>query len=1375
MEEPESEEVSSQEPLPQITDDDVRLHGSSPSALSSFLSDSPENASLHLSFLISFLHLFFSRSIPPNPQTISLISQSLLPSLPVRLLPSLMETLLSLFQEAPTIDSDLALPLDLIPVALYLLQSTPSLRIPGCHDQVPAIEYVDSVLDRILELEWTHSFLLRLTHLLREFPFGERKNSRSSEFLLKVFAVMEGVDPQDVPPLVYKILILASKGFDRKVVANGIVGFFSDARAWPALVRRQVEGTTLLHLDFVVKQDPLLGQQFLNTLRSSPERMSHFGVAMLLSFGRIRRFAEASMSVLRIAVLNSHRDHRLASVCKWLPDNVKEECFKSVKMVEQAILRAIHESSSGREYIIPNIVELGFLLLESAGRSDERKDDELLGVEGLGIQTLKTLFDVHDIARNEVIEQCKFRILSLKPQQSVPIIKLLSRLVQSYPYPLLEHVAHLKELLDYFTFMHSGTALSIFIALLPLTKLSHDLKRYMILVVRKAVFRREIEVRVSATSAIVHLILSEQKIGKMDSDSVSEISSQASCSQQAEVNCQMGATLFQELRGPLRRCLSQQALVKETLYQGLVKLVLFDPSLAEIVLDFLLPHFLKFNISQEESNFRLVLDNCIKIENGKPYLDEPLDCLFSCACWILFLQPPGKTKQPLDHSWSCFGFSLSQENEPGGVSCAEAFANAVLQVRKYFGTVRLEDILTKEIDVQSLDGQTTSYHAFILLGILEVLVNAVATDLEKSKEGEKNQYEKELYNFLNLYDSIEKVYFPKSTKNGSKRKRVNSTSSDMFNAPNCESKEGHENELLKLRQRRSPFLSTVSVQHLFMMVMQNGDESHNCQAVSQNYHQTSQQKPSACHSKLIRFVLNACLRQLKTYSLMASDDPLKALIYGDIKSLGLPLLQLVCLLESHLDTEKIPKIKEAKEKGAFDDGEGVLHLSLMCLHELFKIILLGSHIEDTLNEMMSDWKHMFNSGESACMEDNEVGQCDLSVGDQKLTTVYLFFKMVIRPLFCKLLGLSQFRECEVLLDIALLLGKILPCSLANSIGEWANHMCRTTNLANPKASESLSAIAIYLSSSPNDLAIACSMASELLKVIGTEEEEPIKESKVYLTINNLTGNAVATLILHSMEYFIVDLEWAVLKWKTVSRDSSLHLEAALCARAEAVVSLASQFAEMNLKDPHAEQFLKLAARIYKNLACIAKFCIASKGYKQTIPSNEFQKLVEVTCKKLTCSLYNFMALKQGDQQEVLKKKGVVNKIRRETKCIPNLVFQIEDYERYLIKLSKLTKVNLLRHAKRSTARDFKILDIRSMNEPGASGRRSSQASHDECQKGSDDESEEEENEDAQDEGGSGSPESAEERKNDDSNEECTVLRTKRTKRNVVKDSEEDSE
>ena len=51
-----------------------------------------------------------------------------------------------------------------------------------------------------------------------------------------------------------------------------------------------------------------------------------------------------------------------------------------------------------------------------------------------------------------------------------------------------------------------------------------------------------------------------------------------------------------------------------------------------------------------------------------------------------------------------------------------------------------------------------------------------------------------------------------------------------------------------------------------------------------------------------------------------------------------------------------------------------------------------------------------------------------------------------------------------------------------------------------------------------------------------------------------------------------------------------------------------------------------------------------------------------------------------------------SKIRREGRTIPNLIYHIEDYERYLIQLSRITKVNLMRHAKRSTARDFKIAD-----------------------------------------------------------------------------------
>lgn len=62
------------------------------------------------------------------------------------------------------------------------------------------------------------------------------------------------------------------------------------------------------------------------------------------------------------------------------------------------------------------------------------------------------------------------------------------------------------------------------------------------------------------------------------------------------------------------------------------------------------------------------------------------------------------------------------------------------------------------------------------------------------------------------------------------------------------------------------------------------------------------------------------------------------------------------------------------------------------------------------------------------------------------------------------------------------------------------------------------------------------------------------------------------------------------------------------------------------------------------------------------------------------------------------------RVLRETKPIPNLIFAIEQYEKFLIFLSKRSKVNLMQHMKLSTSRDFKIkgnvLDVLLRDEDG---------------------------------------------------------------------------
>lgn len=81
---------------------------------------------------------------------------------------------------------------------------------------------------------------------------------------------------------------------------------------------------------------------------------------------------------------------------------------------------------------------------------------------------------------------------------------------------------------------------------------------YTILVMRKAMFKQDDTVRLAAANAIIDLILAEKQSRRDNPFSFQESSSQASCSQQAEVLGKVGKGLFQEMSGLLHRCLYQQ-------------------------------------------------------------------------------------------------------------------------------------------------------------------------------------------------------------------------------------------------------------------------------------------------------------------------------------------------------------------------------------------------------------------------------------------------------------------------------------------------------------------------------------------------------------------------------------------------------------------------------------------------------------------------------------------------------------------------------------------------------------------------------------------------------------------------------------------------
>ncbi|XP_017975888.1 PREDICTED: Fanconi anemia group I protein homolog isoform X1 [Theobroma cacao] len=1253
-------------------------------SLLSLISLSPETpsvSSLLSSLLSSYAQIF--PSLPHDSNSLKTISffNTLLIHVPFDDLKSVIDSVVLTLSEVVSVDD--AQLFDLFPQCFELIRNA----------EEKGGDYVNSVLDKILDSKWSKGSLLKMVSIVKDFSFLDK--SRGKEFLEKVFVGIKNVDLMDLPSLVYQLLVLASKGFNKREVIEGIVWFFgSQLGSKMTSTVRQVEGTVLLHVNFAVKQDPSLGKEVMGLVKTDLRVFNHFTVAVLLSVSRVRRFSESSITILKTALLTAYRDYKFTKDCKWIPDDMKEEYLKSVKVVEKSVLRAVNESNYGGEHMVPSMVQFGFILLESVGDvncTELCNSNGLLGIEELGIQMLKTLFEVHDMARNEIIEQIKFRILSLKPEQSRPIIRLLGHLIQCYPYPMVEHVPRLKELLDYFTFMDGKVASYLVSALLPLIRFSRDLQDYTILVVRKAMFRREDTVRVAATNSIIDLILAEKQPKRDGLFSFQDSSSQASCSQQADIPCSMGEGLFQELSALLQRCFHQQAKVKEVVYQGLVKLILVNPSIGGLVFDFLLPHFLQFFKEQDE-DVQLGVSCCIKSESGKVLIQEPLDCLLSCVSWILLLQPHGRTDQLSDSIGPCFGFSLSQENEDGRNLSSEVFSSALLKIRKFLRNANLEEILGQTHDASStvVHEEKRKCCALILSGIEEVLMNTIAMDLEKATDQKKVELEKELIEFVGLHDSLSK---DTCTSRSNVTKKVN------LRATLTQTPDNIDSGNTKLIQEHIPFLATSSIYQLLQIALKlYSSESSNSEATSQSHSQSSLGKASKSCFKIVSFALNASLHNIKSSALVGNEDPLKKLIYGDINMLGSQLLSLTLSLKSGSNVATSQKKKESKAKKDVEERKEHLHLALLCLKEMITISLCSSRLTGLLENLLS-----VPQLENAGLHD----ECVLAseIDDRDIRNKELFILKFLKPMLSELMKVSAFRNIEVLCGIMLMIGHKLPCKWRNSHAAWAIHICKTSNTTDSNIAKSMVRLAISLSSPPTDLHVAQDMLKELLKFIGSNSSDSSQVSE-YLLINQSTTTAVASCLLQITDAVIVDMDWATKKLKAASQvaqksthlnqngehNSGLVFEENLYSRVKAVVEVLSSFVLMSLKDSQAEHFLRLTARFYKHLAQMSKLRIAPKGHKQPLPSLQFQKLVELTCKLLTNPLYNFVAEMQQAQQENTNSKGIINKIKRENKCIPDLIFQIEDYEKHLIRLSKATKVNLLKHAKRSTSRDFKILD-----------------------------------------------------------------------------------
>ncbi|KAG8575295.1 hypothetical protein GDO81_009504 [Engystomops pustulosus] len=540
------------------------------------------------------------------------------------------------------------------------------------------------IINSLCSSRWDPKCVIFLTSMFRDVLLS----TEELQFVVeKVLRLLSKVDLQEMPPLVYQLLLLSAKG-SKKNILEGVISVFNELdhqlmveeknedsldlidATLPKEQLRQVEGTIILHIVFAIKFDQDLGRELVKTAQhgDSSKFLCPFSVALLLSVSRIQRFEKQVFDFLKSTILKGFKDFQFQQGSKFLRDLVPQPFCVSTMLLE-----IVKNSVFGWDHVTQGLVELGFLLMDSYGPKvlpGAKVSETTLGSPG------------------QQASQLGSRILleTFKGSSS----KLTSTFDHLYQLP--------------FT-----TVLGLLKALQPLLKINVSVRDNVILVLRKAMFASQIDARKSAVAGFLLLLKNFKVLGSLSSSQCSQAigASQVLVDVHTRYNSAANEAFCLEILGCLRRCLSQQEDIRRILYE-LKKYYEPEPDL--------LPP--------------LKLERCITAQKEQIILQEPLAHLLSsihcCLSWYKqrssLLQEKG----------------MDEDDDEEYMTCQQEIDEILESITRRMTKCDLEEFeLDKSADfsLSSGVGMKNYNYAVLVMGICEVLIeyNYSTADFSKSK------------------------------------------------------------------------------------------------------------------------------------------------------------------------------------------------------------------------------------------------------------------------------------------------------------------------------------------------------------------------------------------------------------------------------------------------------------------------------------------------------------------------------------------------------------------------------------------------------------------------------------------------------------------
>uniref|UniRef100_A0A673BWW0 FA complementation group I n=1 Tax=Sphaeramia orbicularis TaxID=375764 RepID=A0A673BWW0_9TELE len=1136
--------------------------------------------------------------------------------------------------------------LELFPTVLTALAACEALSYGK--GELSGEEYKKQLINSLCSSRWDPQCVIHLTTMFRDVPLSPEE----LQFLVeKVQRMFIKLDLQEIPPLVYQLLLLSAKGC-KKLVLDGIISYFKEqdlsqeeeqkhgdldleVQSIPQDQLRHVEGTVILHIVFAIRLDHELGREFLKSFKTSHGDLCPFSVALLLSVARIQRYEEQVFDLLKGAIIKSYKDELLQQGSKFLQDLIPGHCS-----VAQMLIDTVKNSVFGWDHVTQGLVQLGFYLMDTFGPKPGPFGKTAEGSATvartptqqackLGGQVLLQGFKIHEPLRGEILEQVLNRLVTKTASPVSHYLDLFSDIVVSAPMILLESSSKVTETFDYLSYLPLATVQGLLKAVQPLLKVSMSLKDALILVLRKAMFSSQLDGRKSAVTGFLLLLKNFKVLGSLASSQCSQSisSSQIQVDVHSRYNSAANEAFCLEILSSLRRCLSQQADVRLMLYEGFYDVLRRNSQLASSIMQTLLSQLKRYYEPEQDLLPPIKLEPCITAHRDQIYLQEPLVlCLCTIHC-LLWLQNTQRSCN-LDNS------DDEEEENEGYQSELQTILDSI--TRRMIKS-ELEDFeldKSAEFSMGSTVGVKNNIYAVLVMGVYEVLMEYNFIKANYSKSGFE-----EVMELFTRYHKISEILKEKSGKG---RAPSHKTPRSLLSL-------GFISTLLEVVSRDN----TQSREEALSVLRTNGEfvRYSLCVAVQkiQQLEETGQTDgPDGMNTdKTFRFL----------------RDMTSVLMWRYIK---------------------IPSVVE--DAGKKEKRSSLSHL---CLEGLLRIF---TTCQQRYSDKMAQL--LFSA--------TEISDKDEEPEDDNATT-FFYIRQFQRALFIQLNGREEefnSKEAQLLVSILSVLSRQLNPSSQQFVQmiKWAVQICQDTSFEDSAFTKGMLSLLFSLH------VLFRSPVSLLLELCQDIHSQLGDIDQVHRVVNSCTKDRFGIvqtrlLVLSQVDRVLDEVDWLIARKKnqgtsdksgeaTQTTGQQDPVEKAVTLQLGTLLTALNELVQTALLPGTCTiTLLRQLSRTYTILTTLVKYvsmliwCFSLYIYMQ----------VKLSGSHLTPQCYSFITYAQVHFSFLLQSTPeLCSKLLREMKVIPNLIFSIEQYEKYLITLSKKSKVNLMQYMKLSTSRDFRI-------------------------------------------------------------------------------------